>query len=101
MRVLVVALALLACGCASSPPLAVGGDRAAGIVRYEVRAASFRTRVDEQTWAAALDDAVSRCRAWGYESASAFAVQCEQRVGGRCMDPVVTREYQCSSGGPG
>ena len=93
----VLLLCALVTGCSSAMPLAVGGDKAAGTIRYEVRNASFRTRMDGGTWAAAQADAVKRCRAWGYESATAFAAECKQRVGNRCLDDVVFREYQCAS----
>lgn len=95
MRVLIVLCVLLA-GCSSAQPRAIGGDRAAGVIRYEIRNVSLRTRVDAETWASAEADALKRCRAWGYESATSFDVRCQQpSLRGGCADELVRREYQC------
>lgn len=98
MRPTALLCALLAAGCASPVVQPVSGDRAAGVVRVEVTrpmAVSYAWR--DFDWSEADAQAVEACKRWGFSSADGFGVRCRERalVGGRCMDQVLVREYQC------
>lgn len=94
-------LTLTACllaGCVTVPKVyeAVDGSKAAGTVTmgYEIRGAQ-QAKVDEKQ---AYEEALKRCRNWGYADAEGFA-EVKTITG---TDPVwgtliyrVTREFQC------
>lgn len=94
MRGLVLVLVALVSGCAAVVPEPVSADRAAGTVTFvaDRRATPF----SDADWAAAQGEAMRRCKAWGYASADAMAVVCDERlIGGRCNDSTLVRQYQC------
>lgn len=85
-------------GCAVSKDWsATGGSRADGIVKL-----SYQYRYDEKPILdelQAIDLAASRCKVWGYKSASAFGGafrKCIAASYGSCDEWLVTKEYQCT-----
>lgn len=97
MRALTLLCALLVAGCVSTAPQPVSGDRAAGVVRVAInQPVAFTAAFQDPDWTEADAIASERCVAWGYSSADAFGVLCDNpAVTGKCMDQVLVREYQC------
>lgn len=87
-------LAALLGGCAAVVPEPMTADRAAGTITFVAdRSLSPASDAD---WSAAQVEADRRCEAWGYTSADAMAVICNERLlGGRCNDARLIRQYQC------
>lgn len=102
---LALAAALLA-GCAAKPTMktwqASGGSRADATVEVGFMYYPQRER-PEASDQQALDEAIKRCRAWGYANAEPFGLvndKCEQMdfvpfAGMVCSKRMVTRRFQC------
>lgn len=71
-------------GCAPMPvyPQSVGGSRSDGIINMTYEYGSFT--VPDIQWEAANEEAISRCKSWGYKGARAFGGTKEI-----CIDPDV------------
>jgi len=94
--------AILLAGCATvSQMAATSGSRSDGIVKLSYEYGMFdRVKIDEMT---GLATAQRRCATWGYTNAEPFGGevrQCQSASGYGCMRWFVTREYQCTNGGP-
>jgi hypothetical protein len=93
---MLMGLAVLVLGCApvTVAPVVTGGDRAAGTVDLMY---THRSR-DNVDLNAAQADAISRCQAWGYQSAELFPVKrstCIQPSDYGCMRYRSELEAQC------
>jgi hypothetical protein len=84
-------------GCVSTHQWsASGGSKSEGIVRLSYEYPEFHEPALSEAQAEKL--AMSRCSAWGYESAEEVPGQlreCSDSEGGNCELWRVTREYQC------
>lgn len=75
-------------------PIDLAGSKADGTVVMGVVVGEF----DEVNWTGAQGTALSRCRAWGYSSVSAFGgmrQKCVQPSTYGCVRMEITRTYQC------
>lgn len=93
-------LLLTACGTpvkTNLQPSESGGSRAEGIVIHSSTATLF-TPVDAD-WTIADENALKRCRSWGYDDVSTFTgsqKMCRRYDRyGRCVLTTVNRFYQC------
>lgn len=97
MLILVLSATLSSCAI-NIVPEATGGSRSDGIVEFSYEYGALRR--PEVDWAAADGQAVQRCAAWGYSSASAFSAPAREcamtDAAGSCLRFKVTRRYQCS-----
>ena len=76
---------------------ATGGSKSDGVVELSYEYGMFENpQVDFNQ---GLEQASSRCQAWGYTTAQAFGgstSQCQRRNGyGNCVQELVTVKYQC------
>lgn len=97
---LVAGLAVAATACATVTQMTpISGSRADGTVRLGFTQGMFeKADIDME---AALQQAVARCRAWGYESAEPFGSAqsvCQASNAYGCTQTLVTVEYQCLGG---
>lgn len=84
-----------------------GGSRADAVVEVGFTY-NPQTEQPETSDRQALEEAIKRCRAWGYESAEPFGMfkqNCQQMVsvpfgGLQCQSMLVTRQYQCLGTSP-
>lgn len=110
--ILAAGLLLPAAGCAPKQvPVkwqASGGSRADATVEVGFLY-NPQTQVPQQSDAQAMEEAVKRCRAWGYADAEPFGLmqtKCQQASpmpfgGVVCTSMMVTRRYQCVGRGDG
>lgn len=102
-KLIIVALAAsLSTGCAVQKHYgASGGSKSDGTVKMSYTYGAFEVpKVNESQ---ALELAVKRCKAWGYDAAESFDFvesKCQQwsrDIG--CVSRIVTKEFQCLSKG--
>lgn len=93
MRIWMLGVVVVA-GCAATEPQPISGDRSAGLIRFS--AEQFTSAFTDPDWSAAHEQAVERCKSWGYSGAEPFAAACSRRnLLGTCEDRVMVRDYQC------
>jgi len=94
----ILALLFTLSACSTVKTLqATGGSKSDGVVDLSYEYGMFeKPQVDLSQ---GLQQALSRCQAWGYSTAEAFGgstSQCQSRNGyGNCVRELVTIKYQC------
>jgi hypothetical protein len=88
---------LVACAVPKTP-VALGGSRADGTVSMGYNVGAFEKPIVDHSQA--LAEAITRCKAWGYDAAEAFGGekhQCNAFNGyGDCVNTTITNDYQCT-----
>lgn len=99
LNILILSMALIVTGCATTKTLqATGGSRADGIVELSYEYGIFEN--PQPQWNDALVTAQQRCQSWGYSNAQPFGGSkslCQAFNGyGNCLRYFVTVPYQCT-----
>lgn len=97
------AAALVLHGCATPPPImeAVGGSRSDGTITMAYEYSTlYHITAPAVNAAASRENAIKRCRAWGYNGAEPFGgpgvKKCVAGPAFACEKYRVTMEYQCT-----